>query len=129
MEIGYPSDLTTLLSSLKGEEYCYLTTTGRMSGKPHEIEIWFAIEGSTLYLLSGNHKSDWVRNLRVQPAVTVHIAKHTFVGLARIMHDEKEDLLARYRIAEKYQEWNEDKSLSEWARTALPVAIDLHREE
>ena len=129
MEIGYPSDLTTLLLTLKGEEYCYLTTTGRVSGKPHEIEIWFAIEGSTLYLLSGNHKSDWVRNLHVQPAVTVRIAKHSFAGLARIMHGEKEDLLARYRIAEKYQEWNEDKSLSEWARTALPVAIDFHRGE
>ena len=25
------------------EQYCYLTTTGRVSGRPHEIEIWFAV--------------------------------------------------------------------------------------
>jgi deazaflavin-dependent oxidoreductase (nitroreductase family) len=129
METSHPSDLAILLSRLKSEDYCYLTTTGRVSGNPHEIEIWFVVEGSTLYLLSGNHKSDWVMNLRVQPAVTVRIAKHIFAGLARIVHEEKEELIARHGLAEKYQEWNEDKSLSAWARTALPVAIDLHQAE
>ena len=124
-----PDDLATVLWSLKSEDYCYLTTIGRVSGNPHEIEIWFVVEGSTLYLLSGNHKSDWVRNLRVQPAVTVRIAKNVFEGSARIVSEEKEDLMARQGLAEKYQEWNDEKSLSEWARTALPVAIDMHRAE
>ena len=129
METSHPDKLTTLLSGLKREDYCYLTTTGRVSGRPHEIEIWFAAQGTTLYLLSGSHKSDWVRNLRVRPEVTVRIAKHIFTGLSRIVQEEKEDLIARTMLAEKYQEWNEDKSLSEWARTALPVAIDLYQRE
>ncbi len=25
------------------EDVCYLTTTGRISGHPHTIEIWFAL--------------------------------------------------------------------------------------
>lgn len=126
----HPDDLTELLSRLKSEDYCYLTTTGRVSGRPHEIEIWFAVEGRTLYLLSGSgDRSDWVRNLRAHPAVTVRIKRHTLTGQARIVQDEKEDLMVRYMLAEKYQEWNEDKSLSEWARTALPVAIDFHQEK
>jgi deazaflavin-dependent oxidoreductase (nitroreductase family) len=126
----HPDDLTELLTRLAGEDYCYLTTTGRVSGRPHEIEIWFAIKDSTLYLLSGGGEgSDWVRNLRAHSAVTVRLGEHTFTGQARIVHDEKEDLMVRYMLAEKYQEWSEDKSLSEWARTALPVAIDVHREE
>jgi deazaflavin-dependent oxidoreductase (nitroreductase family) len=125
----HPDDLRELLSLLKSEDYCYLTTTGRVSGRLHEIEIWFAVEGRTLYFLSGGGEgSDWVRNLRAQPAVTVRIGEHTLAGQARIVQDEKEDLMARYMLAEKYQEWNEDKTLSEWARTALPVAIDVHRE-
>jgi deazaflavin-dependent oxidoreductase (nitroreductase family) len=118
-------DIEILLLRLKKEDYCYLTTIGRVSGSPHEIEIWFALEGHTLYLLSGSDRSDWVRNLRAHPAVTVRIGEHTFTGQARIVHDDKEDLMVRYMLAEKYQEWSEDKSLSEWARTALPVAIDL----
>jgi deazaflavin-dependent oxidoreductase (nitroreductase family) len=116
----------SFLSSLAKEEYCYLITTGRVSGKPHEIEIWFGLQNGTLYLLSGGgEQSDWVKNLRKDPSVTVRIAKQAFAGTARLVSEKEEDALARYLLAEKYQEWEEGKTLSEWARTALPVAIDL----
>ena len=52
------------LAALDGESYCYLTTTGRVSGEPREIEIWFGLDGPTLYVLSGGRdRSDWVKNL------------------------------------------------------------------
>ena len=121
-----PSDLKELLANLKDEDYCYLTTTGRVSGHPHEIEIWFGLQNSTLYLLSGGRdESDWVKNLLKIPAVSLRIKKHLFSGTARLVSDEKEDALARRLLAAKYERWREGKSLSEWARTALPVAIDL----
>ena len=118
-------DINTLLSQLSAEEYCYLTTTGRVTGRPHEIEIWFGAQNNTVYLLSGSKKSDWVLNLLKDPAVTVRIAKHSFPGTARVVANKEEELQARYLVAEKYQEWEEGKTLSEWARTALPVAIDV----
>jgi hypothetical protein len=34
--------------SLADEDYCYLTTAGRVSGEPREIEIWFGLDGRTL---------------------------------------------------------------------------------
>ncbi|HJS18150.1 MAG TPA: nitroreductase family deazaflavin-dependent oxidoreductase [Anaerolineales bacterium] len=119
-------DLTSLLSSLSDEEYCYLTTTGRVSGRPHEIEIWFGTRETSLYLLSGGgRKSDWVKNLLKNPPVTVQIAKHKFSASARLVVDKKEEMAARYMLAEKYQEWEEGRKLSEWARTAVVVAVDL----
>ena len=119
-------NLVELLSTVRDEDYCYLTTMGRVSGHPHEIEIWFGINDSTLYLLSGGKdKSDWVKNLLQNPSASVRIAKHTFTGIARVVTDEQEDTKARYMLAEKYQEWEEGRTLSQWARTALPVAIDL----
>ena len=36
-------DLAKFLSKHADDNYCYLTTTGRKSGSPHEIEIWFGI--------------------------------------------------------------------------------------
>ena len=40
------NDLTKLLSNLSAEEYCYLTTTGRVTGKPHEIDYrWLPAGG------------------------------------------------------------------------------------
>ena len=120
-----PDDLTKLLTSLKAEDYCYLTTTGRISGNPHEIEIWFGLNDTTLYILSGGRdKSDWVKNLMKNPDVTVRIAKHTFKATARIVQDEAEQMLARNLLADKYKERESDGSLSEWARTALGVAFD-----
>jgi len=116
----------TSLKGLTDEEYCYLTTIGRITGKPHEIEIWFGLKVNTLYLLSGGmDRSDWVKNLLKNPSVTVRVGKHTFNATARIVTDEEEETTARYMLAEKYQEWEDGKTLSEWARTALPVAIDL----
>jgi hypothetical protein len=52
--------------------------------------------------------------------------EHTFTGTARVVHNAQEDRMARYMLAEKYQEWKEGKVLSDWARTALAVAIDIH---
>ena len=83
------------LSPLVAEEsYCYLTTTGRVTGNPHEIEIWFGLKGDTLYLLSGNmDKSDWVKNLLKNPSVTVRIARKTFSATARIVTDKEEEMM------------------------------------
>lgn len=115
-----------LLSQLSKEDYCYLTTTGRKSGNPHEIEIWFGIQGNSLYLLSGGgDDSDWVKNLRANPNVTVRIAKHTFSGMARIVRNIQEVSLARPMLAAKYQGWKDGQELSEWARDALVVGIEL----
>src|SRR4029453_632468 len=56
--------------------FCYLTAAGRVSGRPHTIEIWFAMRGRTLYLLSGGgDRSDWVRNLLRRPEVTVRLGR------------------------------------------------------
>jgi deazaflavin-dependent oxidoreductase (nitroreductase family) len=114
------------LSSLANEDYCYITTTGRVTGKPHEIEIWFGMIGDTIYLLSGGgDKSDWVKNMRVQPQVEVKIAKKKFTGRARFEMDAEEESRVRRLLAAKYQGWREGRKLSEWAREALPVAIAL----
>ena len=79
-------------------DFCHLTTTGRRTGHPHTIEIWFALDDDHVYLLSGGgDASDWVRNLRANPTVG---------------------------LLEKYSTRYEG-DLAEWGRTSLPVAIDL----
>lgn len=109
---------------LANENFCYLTTVGRVSGKPHEIEIWFALEGLTLYMLSGGgDRSDWVKNLRRDPNVTVRLTGEHFEGRARVVESAEEDALARRLLVEKYEQ--RPGSLSNWRRTALPVAVDL----
>ena len=111
--------------SLASESYCYLTTTGRVSGEPREIEIWFGLEASTLYMLSGGReRSNWVRNLMRTPAVRVRIGDHEFEGVARIVEDGDEDATARRLLLDKYAP-GYSGDLTEWGRDSLPVAVDL----
>lgn len=107
-----------------GEAFCYLTTRGRRSGRPHEIEIWFAAAGDTFYLLSGGGEAaDWVRNLRAEPAVTVRVGATAWSGRARVVTADGEAAQARRLVFDKYEP-GYDGSLTRWRDTALPVAID-----
>jgi deazaflavin-dependent oxidoreductase (nitroreductase family) len=108
-----------------GEDFCYVTTTGRRTGRPHTIEIWFGANGQTVYLLAGNPGSDWVRNVRSHPEVSIRIGGEHREGRGRVVVDPDEEAEVRRLLASKYQSWREGRPLSEWARTALPVAIDL----
>ena len=117
--------MTGDLESLAGEDFCYLTTIGRVSGLPHTIEIWFALKGYTLYMLSGGmDRSDWVKNALYLPDVTVRMNDRVIAGKARLVKDAEEDALARRLVFEKYEKSSED-DLTEWSRSALPVAVDL----
>jgi deazaflavin-dependent oxidoreductase (nitroreductase family) len=113
------------LASFAGESYCYLTTTGRVSGEPREIEIWFGLEGSTLYMLSGGgDRSDWVKNLMREPRVTVRVADRNFQGRARVVADPAEDVRARDLLFEKYSP-GYSGDLADWRERSLPIAVDL----
>jgi len=109
--------------------FCYLTTTGRVSGRPHTIEIWFALRDRTLYLLSGGgDRSDWVRNLLAHPEVSVRIGRRDAPALAaraRVVDPSSdEDDLARRLVTGKYQP-GYGGDLTGWRRSSLPVAVDL----
>lgn len=116
--------MQSLLDTAATDDFCYLTTTGRVSERPHEIEIWFAIANGTLYLLAGNHGSDWVQNLRQTPVVTVRLREETLPGKARVVAEPAEDALARQVVVGKYQP-RESDDLSGWGRSALAVAVEF----
>ena len=113
------------LQNLAQEDFCYLTTTGRISGRPHTIEIWFALHEQTLYLLSGGRdKSDWVKNALQTPTVQMKINNTILSGTARLITGTEEDTLARKIVFEKYVSRSSD-DLVDWSRTSLPIAIDI----
>jgi deazaflavin-dependent oxidoreductase (nitroreductase family) len=108
-----------------GLDYCYLTTTGRTSGNPHTIEIWFALRDDRLYLLAGGgDQSDWVRNIRHEPRVGLRLGGDDMICRARVVEDPEEDALARQLLLEKYGPRSSD-DLEDWSRTSLPVVVEL----
>ncbi len=121
------------------DDFCYLTTQGRRSGTPHEIEIWYELDegdvaigpGTTIFLLAGaGRDSDWVRNAAADPSVTVRFGADATVhrATARVLDgpevDAGEEARARHRVFTKYQ-GRGGGDLSDWRERALPVAVDL----
>jgi deazaflavin-dependent oxidoreductase (nitroreductase family) len=130
MRERHPRDLRervnagALLAEHAGDRVCHLQTTGRASGRPRTIEIWFATDGERIYLLAGGrHRAHWVRNLLVEPSVRVRIGGQTFGGRARVIEGEEREELARHLVAAKYQDWSNGRPLSAWAAGSLPVEV------
>jgi deazaflavin-dependent oxidoreductase (nitroreductase family) len=117
-----------LAADLAREATCDLVTTGRVSGQPRQIEIWFAAdpERDRIYLLSGGRdRANWVRNIAREPRVRVRVADRWFDGVAAVVEGGVEDRVVRRLLAAKYQGWSEGRPLSDWARESQPVAIDI----
>jgi deazaflavin-dependent oxidoreductase (nitroreductase family) len=92
------------------EQFLYLTTTGRTSGLPREIEIWFVEANNKYYILAEKfHDAHWVRNIEKNPRVRVRVGNHIFEATARALdplQDRGAWQLAQKMEREKYG-WGE----------------------
>jgi len=69
----------------------YLTTIGRKSGLPREIEIWFVESDGKYYLLAEKFdEAHWVQNIRKQPRVKVRIDGREREATARVLDSERD---------------------------------------
>ena len=83
-------------------QYLYLTTTGRKTGLPREIEIWFVAHADRFYILAEHfHRTQWVRNIIANPRVQVRLAGREFTATARVL-DEQQDA-ALYKLAQQLE--------------------------
>jgi deazaflavin-dependent oxidoreductase (nitroreductase family) len=76
--------------------YLYLTTRGRRTGLPREIEIWFTrFEGRFYVIAEHSERARWVQNLRADPRAGVRVGQRRFRARARMVDARKEPGLAR----------------------------------
>jgi deazaflavin-dependent oxidoreductase (nitroreductase family) len=67
-----------------------LTTRGRKSGLPREIEIWFTDHNDRFYVIAEYATSHWMQNLRANPLATVRVGTKTMPVTARIVATDLE---------------------------------------
>jgi len=88
------------------EQYLYLTTIGRKTGLPREIEIWFVAFDGKYYILAGQrHNAQWVKNIVANPRVRVRVGDQSFDATARVLDKERDRSTyekAQRREREKY---------------------------
>jgi deazaflavin-dependent oxidoreductase (nitroreductase family) len=104
------------IQSVAGEEFLYLTTIGRKTGLPREIEIWFIVCRERFYLFcERGEDAGWVRNIRRNPKVSVRVADRRIDATARVLDHQRDRKL-----------WNEVQAIANrkygWGE-GLPVEI------
>jgi deazaflavin-dependent oxidoreductase (nitroreductase family) len=63
------------------ETFLYLTTTGRKSGQPHRIEIWYVAYDGRYYMVSEHYDaSHWVKNILENPRVQFSVGTRENAG-------------------------------------------------
>ena len=112
--------------ALAAEDYCYLTTTGRVSGEPREIEIWFALEGGVALhaVRRAATARTGCRNLLKDPSVSVRIGDERLAGRARVVRRPPRTP-SRGACCTTSTRRATAGDLDNWRQNALPVAIDF----
>ena len=110
------------LDSLQHEQVLYLTTVGRKSGQPRTVEIWFVVSQHRVYSLAEHGlKTHWVRNIQINPIVSIRLMEHCFKARGRVLD-----------AARDHTEWQAITHLSHqkygWGN-GLPVAFEALQEE
>jgi deazaflavin-dependent oxidoreductase (nitroreductase family) len=90
------------LRRVAGKQTTRLTHYGRKTGKPHEVTIWFVLDGDRLYLGTANVNRQWVRNVQKMPQIKLSIGGENFEGNARFLTDRAEHERALAAIRRKY---------------------------
>jgi deazaflavin-dependent oxidoreductase (nitroreductase family) len=92
--------------ALTDEPFAYVTTTGRVTGLPRQIEIWFVMAGGFVYILAEHgHDAQWVKNIVKDGRVKVRIATLTFDATARVLDPDRDAetcRIARDLASKKY---------------------------
>jgi deazaflavin-dependent oxidoreductase (nitroreductase family) len=100
-------------------QYLYLTTIGRVTGMPREIEIWYVERGGNFYVLAEHfHRAHWVRNIAKEPRVRVRVGDRRIAARASVLDPvtDREEWEAAQRLAREKYGWGE----------GLPVRIVPH---
>jgi len=101
-----------------------ITTTGRRSGRPSRIEIWFHNLDGRIYITGLPGRRDWYANIVANPDFTFHLKQTTQADLparARPITDEAE---RREILAEILQRLGRDE-LDRWVADAPLVEAEF----
>ncbi len=96
--------------SLSRLPYLYVTTRGRVTDLPREIEIWFVAAEGNLYILAEHfHNAQWVRNIAKDPRVRVRLGDCEFGASARALDpaEDGEEWRTAQRLAREKYGWGD----------------------
>lgn len=80
---------TDFRSGLEQDNLIEITVTGRTSGRPISLPIWFALDDEKLYLIPvKGSDTDWYKNVLKTPTIRLQARGKTFTASPRLITDQ-----------------------------------------
>jgi deazaflavin-dependent oxidoreductase (nitroreductase family) len=107
---------------LVGNDMLILTTTGRRSGRPHEVPLLYLREGDSLVVIASYggrpNYPDWYLNLVAKPKARVQVNGRRQTVTARVATSEEREEWPR--IVEAYEGYSQYQSRTD---RVIPVVF------
>lgn len=111
------------IESVKKNQYIYLTTKGRKTGKPHTVQIWFAYADGKIYLSHEGAYTDWMKNLDKHEMVNAKIGAANIDAKAKILGEGNSREKGKKALYEKYYKPASKEVIDDWF--SLSTVIEL----
>jgi deazaflavin-dependent oxidoreductase (nitroreductase family) len=102
------------LAEVAAQKIILLTTWGRKTGKPHTVELWFALNRNKIYLSHEGEETDWMKNIRKNEQVSFEIEGRKFKGRAYSLKESAEAWTAKVALYEKYYVKASKEVIEDW---------------
>ena len=110
-----------------GAPVCLLTTTGRKTGRPRRLEIWFHYQDGRIFITGTPGSRGWYANMMAEPKFTWHFKQSTQRDLdaeARPVTDRAERIAVFTRMRD-LEERMGHVDVQEWTSRSPLVEVEL----
>ena len=117
-----------IAQALQKDRVIDITTTGRRSGQPLRIEIWFHLLDNDLFISGLPGPRDWLANLIANPRFTFHLKESVQMDIpatATPIAEESKRREVFTRIAER-RAGGPPMDVEAWVEGSPLVQVELH---
>ena len=111
------------LDSVRKQKLIHLTTKGRKTGKPHTVEVWFAVADGLVYLSHEGERTDWMKNIAENGQVEAKIGGLTFKGGAKMTGARASRERGKKALYEKYYGAAKQEVIDDWFSLSRVIEI------
>ena len=115
----------TVAAALANDLIIDITTTGRASGEPRRLEIWYHVVEGRYYITGRPGPRSWYANLLANPQLTFHLKQSTQADLpatARPVTDPNEKR-AVFLSAQKLSEYINTQNVQDWVNASPLIEV------
>jgi deazaflavin-dependent oxidoreductase (nitroreductase family) len=111
--------------ALRSDQTIDITTTGRKSGRPRRIEIWFHNLDGRVFITGLPGKRDWYANLLANPVFTFHLKESVQANLTARATPILEEDRRRAILSRITKELGRAGDLEAWVQDSPLVEVEF----